>query len=776
MLQRKMLQAIAMFVTKFWVGILIGATLLSAFSIVCASRIGLDTDIMHLLPVNNRVANDFYEAAEVFDFNNNLIVVIEKDGMYSDMQVGKFMNEFALLLRKSDLIRKVDYKLPKISFDENARRVEDKFDVEYMLYQSPNKDAYLMFIFPITPSGDIEFSGKIIKEVKNIERQAKENNEEVSRLEINYTGGYAITLEESRNMERNVKITVVVSFICIFLLFSLVFKRADVIFYISIPLVMAVLWTVTVAFFVVGSLNMLTVAFAAILAGLGVDFGIHIYNRYLFEISSGRNVSEAIQNTIVTTGESIFFSCITTSMAFYSLLLTNFRGSSEFGLLIGTGVILCLITMIFVLPALLILREKVVKKHAASGMGLLKLDYLARKIQKHGKGIAGLCCTAVVVYVLWALSMYGLPQFDNGLGAMSSKENRAIKLQKDLLDRFGNCYEPVVIYHKDKDPEKNVKVLAELTLKAEKLKEDGTITRYESIFKYVPSSGEKGQLVSRIKGKRNAEKGMDILLGKLKGDKTKQDEYDFLLEKRNDILFLMNSEEPSEGITYAELKRFLPEILFSKFFVETENKDYYSVLYVYPQKRIVTEEEVVALRRSLDVYTEGVKLTGVSFMLGALEKMMKIEIRNIMIIVGIVLLMVLIAIYRKPTLVLISTVPLLVGIGITVAFMVNFNIKFNYMNVIVFPLILGMGIDDSIHMMHRYLEGNKRDVGIMIRQTGRAVLLTSLTTMIGFGSLVLSKHNGLISLGIITVVGVGACLFASLFVLPGLLMVVDKKA
>ena len=203
MLQRKMLQAIAMFVTKFWVGILIGATLLSAFSIVCASRIGLDTDIMHLLPVNNRVANDFYEAAEVFDFNNNLIVVIEKDGMYSDMQVGKFMNEFALLLRKSDLIRKVDYKLPKISFDENARRVEDKFDVEYMLYQSPNKDAYLMFIFPITPSGDIEFSGKIIKEVKNIERQAKENNEEVSRLEINYTGGYAITLEESRNMERN---------------------------------------------------------------------------------------------------------------------------------------------------------------------------------------------------------------------------------------------------------------------------------------------------------------------------------------------------------------------------------------------------------------------------------------------------------------------------------------------------------------------------------------------------------------------------------------------
>jgi len=775
MFQRKMFLAIAKFVTKFWMGILIGAVFLTAFSIIFACKIGLDTNIMHLLPTNNKVVNDFHEAAEAFDFSNNLIVVIEKNGTYSDVQIEKFANEFAILLGESSLIRKVDHKLPKVSFNKNAPRVEDKFDVVYKPYQSQNKDAFLMFIFPAKSSENIKFSGEIMKEVRNIEEQVRENNKGFNELKINYTGGYVITLEESRNMERNVKVTVVVSFVCVFLLFFIVFKRIDIIFHISVPLVMAVIWTMSVAFFVVGSLNMLTIAFAAILAGLGVDFGIHIYNRYLFEISSGRSVVTAVQNTIVTTGESIFYGCITTSLAFYSLFFTNFRGASEFGLLIGTGTIMCFAAMIFVLPALLILGEKLGKKHNVSEKELFNLVYLTNKIKKHGKDIAGLCCALVLVCGAWVLSVRGIPQFDNGLETMSSQENSAIKLQKELLDKFGNCYEPIVIYSKSKDPNKNVKIMEKITSRARKLQEDGVITRYESIFKYVPSSGEKGQIVSSILPEKNAERGMEILLEKLKNDETKQDEYDFLLEKKSDMLFLMNSEKSVEGITYAELKRFIPEMLFRKFFVEVENEDYYSVLYAYLPNRIVTEEEEVSLKESFGIDTENVTFTGVSFMIRELERMMKTEIRNIMLVGGAVLLLILTGIYKKLTLAFISVVPLLFGICVTLVFMVSFNIRLNYMNIIAFPLILGMGIDDGIHMIHRYFEDDAKNIGVMIRQTGRAVLLTSLTTMIGFGSLILSKHNGLISLGIITVVGIGACLFASLFVLPGLLMLVEKK-
>jgi len=766
---------IAKFVTKFWMGILIVAVLLTGFSIMFACKIELDTDIMHLLPTNNKVVNDFHEAAEVFDFNNNLIVVIEKNGTFSDAQVEKFTNEFAILLGESTLIRKIDHKLPKVSFNKNAARIEDKFNVTYKPYRSQNEDAFLMFISPEKPSKNIKFSGEVMREVRNIERQVRKNNKELSELKINYTGGYVITLEESKSMERNVKVMVVVSFVCVFLFFFIVFKRVDIGFYVSIPLVMAVIWIMSVAFFVVGSLNMLTIAFAAILAGLGVDFGIHIYNRYLFEVSSGKSVVMAVQNTIVTTGESIFYSCITTSLAFFSLFFTDFRGASEFGLLIGTGIIICLITMIFVLPALLILGEKIGTKYNVFEKELFNLDYLADKIQKYGKGIAGLCCAFALVYGLWALLACGMPQFDNGLETMSSQGNHAIKLQKDLLAKFGNCYEPIVVYAKGKDPNKNVKNMEEITSKARKLKENGVITRYESIFKYCPSSGEKGQLVSSILGERNAERCIEILLEKLKNDETKQDEYDFLLKKKSDILFFANSEKSSEGVTYAELKKFLPEVLLSKFFAEGENEDYYSVLYVYLPNRIVTEAEKTSLKESLGIDTEDIKLTGVSFMIRELESKMKTEIRNILLVVGVVLFLVLIGIYRKLTLAFISVVPLLFGICVTIAFMVSFNIKLNYMNIIAFPLILGMGIDDGIHMIHRYFENDTKNIGVMIKQTGRAVLLTSLTTMIGFGSLLLSKHNGLISLGIITVVGIGACLFASLFVLPGLLMLVDKK-
>ena len=138
-------------------------------------------------------------------------------------------------------------------------------------------------------------------------------------------------------------------------------------------------------------------------------------------------------------------------------------------------------------------------------------------------------------------------------------------------------------------------------------------------------------------------------------------------------------------------------------------------------------------------------------------------------------MLVLFVIYKRISLVFVSMIPLVMGLTATVILMITFGIKFNYINIIGFPLIIGMGIDDSIHMIYRYFENNDKNIGATIEQTGRAVLLTSLTTMCGFGSLIFTAHSGLMSLGIITVTGIGFCLIASLFVLPGLLMLLKGR-
>jgi len=86
-----------------------------------------------------------------------------------------------------------------------------------------------------------------------------------------------------------------------------------------------------------------------------------------------------------------------------------------------------------------------------------------------------------------------------------------------------------------------------------------------------------------------------------------------------------------------------------------------------------------------------------------------------------------------------------------------------------------MGIDDSIHMLQRYFENNDRSIFTVITTTGRAILLTSLTTMLGFGSLIFTGHSGLASLGIVTSAGIGFCLLSSFFILPGLIVMATEK-
>jgi predicted RND superfamily exporter protein len=88
---------------------------------------------------------------------------------------------------------------------------------------------------------------------------------------------------------------------------------------------------------------------------------------------------------------------------------------------------------------------------------------------------------------------------------------------------------------------------------------------------------------------------------------------------------------------------------------------------------------------------------------------------------------------------------------------------------VVLPMIIGMGIDNGVHLMHRYLEEGK-GVGHTLRTTGRAMVMCSLTTMLGFGSLVTARYQALSNMGWVTILGMGFCLITSLCLLPTLLL------
>ena len=114
-----------------------------------------------------------------------------------------------------------------------------------------------------------------------------------------------------------------------------------------------------------------------------------------------------------------------------------------------------------------------------------------------------------------------------------------------------------------------------------------------------------------------------------------------------------------------------------------------------------------------------------------------------------------------------ALLPAVAGLTLLVTTLLVLNHPFNYINIVALPVIIGIGIDDGIHIIHRFRQSE--DVFKVLTETGRAVVMTTLTTAIGFGSLMLSQYGGLVSLGFVLTIGTLLCLFTSLEMLPALL-------
>jgi uncharacterized protein len=131
--------------------------------------------------------------------------------------------------------------------------------------------------------------------------------------------------------------------------------------------------------------------------------------------------------------------------------------------------------------------------------------------------------------------------------------------------------------------------------------------------------------------------------------------------------------------------------------------------------------------------------------------------------------------FRNVRTVFFVLLPVIVGSIWTVGIMDWIGLKLNMANLVILPLILGVGVVNGIHITHRYREEKDKQVCVLGKSTGQAVVLSSLTTMIGFGSLMVADHSGVYSLGMVLTLGVFNCMIASITFLPALLKLSTAK-
>ncbi len=159
---------------------------------------------------------------------------------------------------------------------------------------------------------------------------------------ISHTGGYEIAVGDANLIRGDVIVNVVGSVIGVLLLFLYAFRRGASIAYAALPLALALVLTFAVAALTYGTLSSLSAGFAAMLAGLGIDFITVLYGRYVDERNRGATMPQGIITTIRTTLPGVFVAAITTAATFYAFLATDFRGMTQLGFLTGTGIVLFL--------------------------------------------------------------------------------------------------------------------------------------------------------------------------------------------------------------------------------------------------------------------------------------------------------------------------------------------------------------------------------------------------------------------------------------------------
>ena len=200
-------------------------------------------------------------------------------------------------------------------------------------------------------------------------------------------------------------------------------------------LLVALAWSLGFTSLTVGHLNILSVVFTTILIGLGIDFGIHILERYKEERQSGTDILPSLQNTLQGTGQGNFSGAITTAMAFGAMVLTDFIGIVELGWIAGWGILFCMVAMILLLPALVTLEEKwrkpnlpkSIKKPVSSKISGID------KIFNHYKLIIVVCSLLVLVASLSLRKNF----FDYNLLNLQARGTEAVKYEMRILENAG---------------------------------------------------------------------------------------------------------------------------------------------------------------------------------------------------------------------------------------------------------------------------------------------------------------------------------------------------
>lgn len=697
-------------------------------------------------------------------------------------------------------------------------------------YRSWDRRMLIMTVIPTFHFLDMEADTAATYAVeKVIKRIASETG-----VTAGLTGIVPLSRDEMVAITNDSYTITIIALVLILALFIIAFRMVLSPIFAIITLVVGIIWALGLAEIIVGSLNIMTSMMGVILVGLGIDFSIHIISVYTEQ--RGRRIPppEALQKTLITSGNGILTGGMTTSAAFFTFLISTTAGMREFGWGLGAGILLTMLAAITFLPAVLVLQDRVKdslnRKKTQRPIRDLRYNSLGKTAATLARfpGVTIIFFLVLLVLVGWR----GLNiTWDYNYLNMEPEGLETIILQDRLLEKMDISGDYAFV------TAETLEEAYEYTRKAEDMRTSGTV---RSITDFLPPQDEQEQrsrIVSGIRekllktpvaesmdekslselttelerlemniieiqdmanlgGQRNVYKKTGLMVGIIPEDKDEiimnwqaslaqimPDPETGILSRLIEKVYMVEDPEFRENVENFQrgfsqsfrdlaLKMANPESVTLETIPATIRDQYVGkasglyLIMVYPNSNVWDLEFLPLFTNELMEISP--RATGLPPVFLRLMELFGEEGIKATALALVIIFLVLLIDFRSPKKALLAIMPLSAGALWMLGVMEMTGLQLTMVNIMAIPLIIGIGVDDGIHVIHRYdIEGFHQHTTVF-SSTGRAIFLTSLTTMLGFGSLTFATYRGLGSMGNAMFIGVGTCFLATVIALPAL--------
>ena len=730
-------------------------------------RTAVDFSFLALLPTQDPILQKFERVGEEIAINNQIILFLEGE---NEQELDSIVTTITQTLSDNDDVEYAISTPPKAWFEKNIAWITTEDDFEELLklgdmitnrvkmqniqkrfleLEQQQKGFRLLWIGLNQDPLDVDINDVLANDspYDRIEKMTT-NILSSSSIKGDYAGMAAIAAQDQRKTIQAISQLTPVSFVLVLLLLYLVEPRISRLMTLGIPMILSLGTTLGLTGLILGEINFVEGFFGMMVFGLGVDFGLHLLVRMREEYQGDISFSEALHKTIQGAGPAIIAGGCTTIGAFFLIGFAEDPTARHLGVSAGIGLLTCLILMFTLLPAMWVIFDQR-KEQILPEFHVYGLDMLTKSAITHPK-------SWIVGYgIVLCISLLGVPKFhfESNLEELFNRDVPATDVGDRIFERLNSNTTPWIFVSD---------TIEEARLIDSKIQNEELFIQSMGVASLFPED-----CTSRHQKLIQAKEHLVIQRKKLQAFSIGPA---YLSVPAQKSLPLIESLEQAmvEGVPKIED---LP-IEIKRHLISKSGK---WITYAYGEGDVLDAQKFRQQRLAaerIDSQAAGIG-NFVELAMDFQRPWIFPTTIGILCFVSLVLWIDL----RDFRWILLALVPVTCSVLIAFGVMCWLDIGFSILLIIVVPLLLGLGVDDGLHVVHRMREDPNLSPDKATVSVSRAIVMTTLTTCVSFGVLMFANHPGIESMAIALLCGLPLCLFCSVTLIPALaiLMVPNRN-